>query len=105
HPTSGERDLLGLHTDGSEGRVAVPRARLAEVEEREAVRVGDERLTGVLPWEHHPVAVEPADRARSDGLEPGRPPHVAELHGSGPLILRRVRRGDVEHAGVARVFV
>src|SRR4029453_16213821 len=59
----GERDLFGVHADGCERRVAVPRTRLAEVEEREAVRVRDERLAGVVPWEHHPVAVEAADPA------------------------------------------
>ena len=81
-PATGERDLLRLHADGSERRVAVPRACLAEVEEREAVRVRDERPAGVVSWQHHPVAVEPADHARRDGLEPGRPSYLAELHGS-----------------------
>src|SRR4030095_7668617 len=95
----GERDLLRLHADGSERRVAVPRTRLAEVEEREAVRVRDERPAGVVPWEHHPVAGEGADHAGRDGLEPGRPSHVAELHGAGTLILRRARRGEGAHAG------
>src|SRR4029450_10194428 len=37
------------------------------------------------------------------GLEAGRPSYLAELHGTSALILRRVRRGDLEHAGVGRV--
>src|SRR5207342_3709145 len=53
-PATGERDLLRLYADGSERRVAVPRACLAEVEEREAVRVRDERPAGVVPREDHP---------------------------------------------------
>jgi hypothetical protein len=52
-PATGERDLLRLHADWSERGVAVPRACLAEVEEREAVRVRDERPAGVVSWQHH----------------------------------------------------
>ena len=83
HPATGERDLLRLHADGSERRVAVPRALSPRLRNARPSAYA----TSVLPASS--VAAPPGSgRARRpcrrDGLEAGRPSYLAELHGRAP---------------------